>query len=111
MAEFPAKYLALGYHESQAGYAVKIGRKRQLSDFKPIDLNIAKLLKLAKIHQNFLNKNVTKTASPLVQMAFLQVPQKMFPYVLPLCISKLRRVNILMRSCYVLLCNAEALQC
>lgn len=36
-----------------------------------------------------------------------QVPQKMFPYILPLCISPLRRVNVLMRSCYVLFCNAE----
>lgn len=49
--------------------------------------------------------------SPLSLAIFVlmaeQVPQKMFPYVLPLCISKLRRVNVLMRSCYVLLCNAE----
>eukprot|EP00435_Cladocopium_sp_Y103_P059249 s406_g21.t1 len=49
--------------------------------------------------------------SPLSLAIFVllaeQVPQQMFPYVLPLCISKLRRVNILMRSCYVLLCNAE----
>eukprot|EP00434_Breviolum_minutum_P021572 symbB.v1.2.019040.t1/scaffold1537.1/size118942/5 len=51
--------------------------------------------------------------SPLSLAMFVllaeQVPQKMFPYILPLCISPLRRVNVLMRSCYVLFCNAEVL--
>ncbi|CAE6926730.1 unnamed protein product, partial [Symbiodinium sp. CCMP2456] len=44
----------------------------------------------------------------LAEHSELGAHSQLMPYVVPLCFSPARRLNILMRSCYVLLSNADA---
>ncbi|CAK9040338.1 Hypothetical protein SCF082_LOCUS23488 [Durusdinium trenchii] len=95
------------YRESNLEVLCELGRAAAMSSPRPM----VALLEEIDMGDPQGDGGGDLETSPLSLAIFVlladQAPEKMLPHGLPLCISRLRRANILLRSSYVLLSNAE----